>query len=697
MRPMADSRKRADVSSRTTAPDAWDAGLHAQSEAGPIDVGLSVEPSALGLIIDAPGIGLLKLAFDVKPDGTTRLSRASRRLTDGRDASLVAVDESKVLQLEGALDRLQKTHEELSFTLTTEREEARDRAAVLSEDRQALEVALEGLRSQLNSITADLQTEKDGRLAISAEREQARAELERVQEEQHVGSTSLMAELTQLRAQFDQKDSQLTFALDESRQRVEAALDAARTKADELESTQKNVAELAAALDEAREKFTQLEAVQHQNTELAAQVTELETKRVEAESAYLGSSGQISADLEAASAARAQLEAEVQALRAAREEGGSAQLKSDLEASYAARAELEAQVQTLQASVGERGNAQLLSELEASNGARAQLEAQLQGAQAAGAELEAQAQLLQAELSQAAETARAELEAAQARLETQNATLRAASTDTEALRTELDTLRASSGDSTATQTQLMAALEAANATLEGEVETLRAGSSGQAQLKADLEIAEAARATAEAELESTRERPTADPELETKLHQALARSEALQSQLAAAEARMGAESAATREARDVALKLKAQADKLQAERDEARALARQLHVKLAAPKKNETDDLRTALDAERQVAANLVSERDQLNLRIEALGRMIEQERDGRARALSERDEWQLRFKSLARGSADTSQKLDFSREETRSFMLERPTVPEMPAAKAEAVTDPAIAKKKGF
>ena len=157
---------------------------------------------------------------------------------------------------------------------------------------------------------------------------------------------------------------------------------------------------------------------------------------------------------------------------------------------------------------------------------------------------------------------------------------------------------------------------------------------------------------------------------------------------------MGAESAATREARDVAVKLKAQAEKLQAERDEARALARQLHLKLAAPKKSDAADLQTALDAERQVAANLVSERDQLNLRLEALGRMIDQERDGRARALSERDEWQLRFKSLARGSADVSQPLDFSREETRSFMIERPTVPEMPAARAEANTNPAIPKK---
>ena len=39
---------------------------------------------------------------------------------------------------------------------------------------------------------------------------------------------------------------------------------------------------------------------------------------------------------------------------------------------------------------------------------------------------------------------------------------------------------------------------------------------------------------------------------------------------------------------------------------------------------------------------------------------------------MSERDEWQMRFKSLAKGNVDVSQPLDFSREETSSFMLER-------------------------
>ncbi len=498
MRPMSESRRRADVSSRATAPDAWDAGLHAESEAGPIDVGLCVEPSAVGLIVDAPGIGQIKLAFDLQADGTTRLARASRRLSDGRDATLVAIDEAKVLQLEGALARLQKTHEELTGTLVTERDEARDRAAVLSEDRKELAAELESVRQQLSSITADLTTEKEGRLDLLAEREKAREQL----------------------------------------------------------------ADLTTERDDARARLAVLE----------------ESARQEAE---------------------------------AREQ-----------ANATARAELQrvtGELESLRSASGDAGTAQ-------------------------------------AQLSEDVAEARSRITGLQSELDT----LRSGSAEQAS---QLETLRAGAAE----QSQLAAELE----TARSELDTLRAASAEQTRLAAEL------------------------ARREESLSKAVARGDALQSQLAAAEARMGAESSATKEAREVALKLKAQAAQLQAERDEARTLARQLHAKLGAPKKGESDELRAALDAERQIAANLVSEREQLDLRIEALGRMIDQERDKRARALSERDEWQLRFKALAKGNADVPQPLDFSREETRSYALERATLPETPAARAEAPTDPNI-KKKG-
>jgi hypothetical protein len=158
----------------------------------------------------------------------------------------------------------------------------------------------------------------------------------------------------------------------------------------------------------------------------------------------------------------------------------------------------------------------------------------------------------------------------------------------------------------------------------------------------------------------------------------------------------------------VAVKLKAQSEKMLAERDEARGVARSLHQKLNASAKGtrELSDLNVALGQERQIAATLLKEKEELGLKIEALGRMIEQERNGRTQALSERDEWQSRFKALARGATDVSLPLDFSREQTRSYTLEQPaaelpTHPEIPAIKKTPsapgdATDPMITKPKG-
>ncbi|MFZ5438803.1 MAG: hypothetical protein ACOZQL_02280, partial [Myxococcota bacterium] len=182
---MADPRLRADLLSRITAPDTWDAGLHAESDAGPIDVGLSVEPTALGVLIDAPGVGQLRVAFDVTEDGTTRLSRASRLLSDGREAPMIAVDEAKVLQLEGELERLRRTFQAVQTELgeqlghlTTERDEARDRAAILSDERKELQSEVARLERELSAAVAAAQAEKDARLEALADRDRARTEVD---------------------------------------------------------------------------------------------------------------------------------------------------------------------------------------------------------------------------------------------------------------------------------------------------------------------------------------------------------------------------------------------------------------------------------------------------------------------------------------------------------------------------------------
>jgi chromosome segregation ATPase len=159
---MADAPHHATVTSRTTSPEEWDAGVHADSDAGPIDIGLSVEPTALGVVVEAPGVGLLKVAFDVTGDGTTKLARASRRLADGRDVPLVAVDEGERLRLEGELARLreqaaatQRDLEILSAATAGERDEARARAAELETALQAAEAQLAELRSRAVAEAAD--------------------------------------------------------------------------------------------------------------------------------------------------------------------------------------------------------------------------------------------------------------------------------------------------------------------------------------------------------------------------------------------------------------------------------------------------------------------------------------------------------------------------------------------------------------
>ena len=102
------STPRADVTSRTRGEDTFEAGVHADAEVGAIDVGLAVQKDAIGIVIDAPVVGQLKVALEVAPDGTTRLASMQRRLIDGTEAKvppLVVIDETRIVQLEGQLEQ----------------------------------------------------------------------------------------------------------------------------------------------------------------------------------------------------------------------------------------------------------------------------------------------------------------------------------------------------------------------------------------------------------------------------------------------------------------------------------------------------------------------------------------------------------------------------------------------------------------
>lgn len=407
---MSDTSVRADITSRARAADSWDAGLHAESDVGPIDVGLSVEPEALGVIVDAPHLGQIRLAFDLDAQGVARLSSGVRRLADGREDVLQAGADRDHARLKAQLRAL----EDRAALLETERDEARDRAALVMEERRALEQRTLQLKAELSSrrdehqrqleeATARLEIEQAARLEAQAGKERLRDELEALRARAADGDATLAAELERTRAdaadaraQLDRVTAELgdvqaaRATLEEqllSQQgEAEEAAEKAQANADVAGRLEARVAELEAALVDAqaqvealrtqteaaaaaqpelasaRERVRELEASLAQAQATAARAAELETALTQAE-ARTGASASALAEAERVKAARiAELEqalADTQMASGARE----AQLEQALlEAQQAAQApagddaavgQLQAEVAALQAQVAE--------------------------------------------------------------------------------------------------------------------------------------------------------------------------------------------------------------------------------------------------------------------------------------------------------------------------------------------------------
>lgn len=188
---MAAPRHRAEIMSHAAAPDAWEAGIHAESEVGPIEVGLAVEPAAVGLVVEAPGVGRVQLALEVGPDGATRLSAVSRQGLDGEAQAVLGEDAGRALLLEGELARAQGAHAATTARLAEVQatlEEAWSRGAALDDALAAatlrageLEVALAASDAQAAAQAAELElatqrlAEYEGALA---ERDARLAQLE---------------------------------------------------------------------------------------------------------------------------------------------------------------------------------------------------------------------------------------------------------------------------------------------------------------------------------------------------------------------------------------------------------------------------------------------------------------------------------------------------------------------------------------
>ncbi|MCC6334043.1 MAG: hypothetical protein IT380_08665 [Myxococcales bacterium] len=372
---MADTSSRADLTSRARAADSWDAGLHADSDVGPIDVGLSVEPSAMGFIVDAPHVGQIRLALDVDEQGITRLTALSRRLADGREGTLQATDANTTRELAQLRARVRALDDRAAL-LESERDEARDRAALVMEEKKALEQKVlelkttlgtrrDNLQKALEEATASLEISKAARLEALSDKEKLKAELEgirtrvaetlQLKELAEADSTRALAELEKVKGELNDvraARSTLEEQLLSSQAETEQAEDQASAHGQKVAALEEELAQTRTRLTELERQAEGGSALQAELDAARAQITELEASLSEAQSK--------TREVAEASGRVIELEAELQRAQA---EAGRV---PGLEAALAETQGQAARVPALEAAVAEAGRAQAdrISELE---------------------------------------------------------------------------------------------------------------------------------------------------------------------------------------------------------------------------------------------------------------------------------------------------------------------------------------------
>ncbi len=290
---MVENQQRAEITSRTVAPNTFDAGIHAHIEAGTVDIGLSVEPSGVGLIVDAPWVGVLKLAFDVSPDGTTRLSRATRKANAQGDVTLNVFDESRLQPLEQEIVRLQGELENRG-NLTTS---AHEQISQLTAAREQLAMQHEELKAEVSRVSSLLEQ---------------RGTLEESTNEEVTMLVTALSDARSFQAEAEAHSAQLTTELEEAQAHLAAA---------EMRATE----ELTRLTGERDDALEQIEALNQTLREARAVVENAAASersavaRVQHESLAHSETLQIqfAAELQNALATRAHLEAQVQSLHLA--------------------------------------------------------------------------------------------------------------------------------------------------------------------------------------------------------------------------------------------------------------------------------------------------------------------------------------------------------------------------------------------
>jgi chromosome segregation ATPase len=547
------------------------------------------------VVIDAPVVGQLRVAFEMAGDGATRVTSLARRSVDGVDVAVVVVDEKKAHSLEAEFAALQTTHDDLqrsaataAANLVSERDEARDRAAAMSEDltrsreraqqeREEAAADIARLEGEAASARAATQVEKDSRLTLLGEREKARAELDRLRGELDAGSATLMREVNEARAARD--------AAEAERSRISGEL-----------------SELATALDQRRAELTSARA------EIDRGTSAFERLNASNQESLKGVTAQLQTELEASHAARARLERELEELQSSHDGDRASAEQSRLELrdfEMAATTELHQLVQA---------HAEALA---ASQAREDTLRASLSAAEADHGQLVHELEALRA-LAEAAKERDAGLVAALSQTETNH------------------------GQVSAELAELQRAWEHRELELDGLRGELLTAQQTLSATQTTLERREEAFAHAVEQRDgAAQERDGFRDQLEQ-----------LTTQLQALQVSLELQQQEASEAQRVATQYETEATTLRAERDEARNVARGLHQRIAGGAgvealKTELGTVRAALDAERASAVTVTSERDRAHLQVEALGRQLDLERSARAKAVLERDQYRDRFRVL--------------------------------------------------
>jgi chromosome segregation ATPase len=389
---MSASSSRAHVISRAHSSTSWDAGVHAESDLGGLDLGVAVDEQSLGLVVDSPQLGRIRIALDLDAQGVTRLTALSRQLADGRDVPTeTPADEAPPVRegQDGAQDE-----RVAELALAREQLEAHvraldERAAGQQAERERLEARVRELEADVEARSAEVRRaleEADTELQQeeSAHRE-ARAELERLEAER----VRLRGQLTQAEATLEEVRRELAEARANS-ERLDAELASARGTQAQLEAqlrapvTDDGADARVAALEaELQETAARERALTDDVARLQAELTSAAANLAGVEAAQDARIAELERALAAAELAAQRLPELEIALTQAQAAAGRA---ADLEISMTALQDAAARTPALEAALAEAQEAagratSLESSLAEVQQARAELALQLQQAQ----------------------------------------------------------------------------------------------------------------------------------------------------------------------------------------------------------------------------------------------------------------------------------------------------------------------------